>query len=71
MCEAVYDPVMRVAGIVAGLLVTVAGVVWLLQGLQVAFVPQSFMTDNGQWVVIGGLTAIGGLALATWSWRRR
>ena len=62
---------MRVAGIVAGLLVTVAGVVWLLQGLQVAFVPQSFMTDNRQWVVIGGLTAIGGLALATWSWRRR
>ena len=62
---------MRVAGIVAGLLVTVAGIVWLLQGLEVAFVPQSFMTDNRQWVVIGGLTATGGLALATWSWRRR
>lgn len=62
---------MRIAGIIVGLLVAVAGLVWLVQGLEVAFVPQSFMTNNRRWVVIGGLTAIGGLALAAWSWRRR
>ena len=61
---------MRVAGIIVGLLVAAAGVVWLLQGLGVAFVPESFMTSSGRWVVIGGLAAIGGLALAAWSWRR-
>lgn len=61
----------RAAGITVGLLIAVAGFVWLLQGLEVAFVPESFMTDNRQWIVIGGLTAIGGLALAGWSWRRR
>jgi hypothetical protein len=62
---------MRIAGIIVGLLAAAMGVVWLLQGLEVAFAPESFMTSNRQWVVIGGLTAIGGLALATWSWRRR
>lgn len=61
---------MRSAGIIVGLLVAAAGAVWLLQGLDVAFAPQSFMTDARQWVVIGGLTTVGGLALAYWSWRR-
>jgi len=61
---------MRVAGIVVGLLVAAAGMVWLFQGLEAAFVPDSFMTSDRRWVAIGGLTAIGGLALATWSWRR-
>ena len=61
---------MRVAGIIVGLLLVVVGAVWLLQGLEVAFVPESFMTSSGRWVVIGGLTEIGGLALAAWSWRR-
>ncbi len=61
---------MRTAGIVAGFVIAAVGVVWLLQGLNVAFVPESFMTDTGRWVVIGGLTAAGGLALAYWSWRR-
>jgi hypothetical protein len=62
---------MRIAGITVGLLVAAMGIVWLLQGLEVAFAPESFMTSNRQWVVIGGLTAVSGLALATWSWRRR
>ncbi len=61
---------MRIAGIITGLVVAAAGAVWLLQGLNVSFVPQSFMTDTGRWVVIGGLTFAGGLALAFWSWRR-
>lgn len=61
---------MRVAGIIVGLLLAGMGFVWLLQGLEAAFVPQSFMTSSGRWVVIGGLTAAGGLAVAAWSWRR-
>jgi hypothetical protein len=62
---------MRIVGIVVGLVVAVAGGVWLLQGLNVSFVPQSFMTDSGRWIVIGGLAVVGGIALAGWSWTRR
>lgn len=61
---------MRTAGIVVGFVIAAAGAVWLLQGLDVAFVPQSFMTDTRRWIVIGGLTLAGGLAIAYWSWRR-
>jgi hypothetical protein len=61
---------MRIAGIVVGIVVALAGGVWLLQGLNVAFVPQSFMTDNRPWVVIGGLAIAAGLTLAYWSWKR-
>jgi hypothetical protein len=61
---------MRIAGILVGVLVALAGAVWLLQGLNVAFVPQSFMTDNRRWVVIGTVAIVGGLGLAYGSWRR-
>ncbi len=61
---------MRTAGIIVGLLVAAGGAVWLLQGLNASFAPQSFMTDNRSWVAIGGLAVVAGLALAGWSWRR-
>ena len=61
---------MRIAGIVIGFLVAASGAVWLLQGLNASFAPQSFMTDNRSWVVGGSLAVVGGLALAGWSWRR-
>jgi hypothetical protein len=60
---------MRVAGIVIGLLAAASGAVWLLQGLNASFAPQSFMTDDRGWVWLGGLAVVGGLALAGWSWR--
>lgn len=61
---------MRTAGIIVGLLVAAGGAVWLLQGLNASFAPQSFMTNNRSWVAIGGLAVVTGLALAGWSWRR-
>jgi hypothetical protein len=61
---------MRKAGIIVGLLVAAGGAVWLLQGLNASFAPQSFMTNNRSWVAIGGLAVFAGLALAGWSWRR-
>ena len=61
---------MRIAGIVAGAVVAFMGAVWTLQGLGSEFAPQSFMTGNGLWVVLGLLTFLAGVAFATWSWRR-
>ena len=61
---------MRRAGITTGTLLTLAGTVWLLQGLGVSFVPRSFMTRADEWVVIGAVTAVAGVVLARWSWNR-
>lgn len=61
---------MRVLGIVAGVLVALAGAVWVAQALNLPMAPHSFMTANRTWFVIGLVAAVGGVALATWSWRR-
>lgn len=66
-----YAPSMRVAGIGGGLVLALMGAVWLLQGLNSEFVPQSFMTGSRIWIVIGALALVGGLALTRWSWSRR
>lgn len=58
-----YPPVMRVARIGAGILVSLVGIVWTLQGLGSEYVPQSFMTNSVWWVVIGLATLIAGVTL--------
>lgn len=40
-----------------GIFLILGGAVWVLQGLNVAFAPESFMTDN-RWWVVGGILAI-------------
>jgi hypothetical protein len=47
------------------------GIVWMLQGVDSQFAPQSFMTGTRIWIVIGALALGGGLALARWSWSHR
>ena len=61
---------MRRTGMIVGLALATVGVVWILQGLNVAFAPQSFMTGNQNWAVRGGLATVIGLLLAAWSQRR-
>lgn len=61
---------MQRLGIITGLVVAFVGVIWILQGLDVAFAPRSFMTDNRQWVPRGAAAAAAGLLLAGWSSRR-
>jgi hypothetical protein len=60
----------RIFGIVAGTLIALSGLVWMLQGMGSTLAPQSFMTNAKEWIVIGGLTVVGGVALAIWSVRR-
>jgi hypothetical protein len=62
---------MRTAGIIGGVVVALAGAVWVLQGLNSQFAPQSFMTGSPTWLVIGALTFAGGIGLAMWSWNNR
>ncbi|TMB83642.1 MAG: hypothetical protein E6J39_05980 [Chloroflexi bacterium] len=61
---------MRATGVSLGVLAALAGAVWVAQGLNLPLAPRSFMTADRTWFVIGFLTAIGGVVLAAWSWRR-
>lgn len=62
---------MRATGIVGGLIIASMGAVWMLQGFNATFVPQSFMTGSLAWIAIGTLAIAGGLWLARRSWNRR
>ena len=42
----------------AGIFLILGGAIWVLQGLNVAFAPESFMTDNRWWVVWGALAMV-------------
>jgi hypothetical protein len=53
----------RVLVSVVGVVVLLAGLVWLAQGLNLPFAPRSFMTADRAWVVIGAATAVGGVTL--------
>jgi len=56
----------RALGIILGIM----GVIWILQGLDVELAPQSFMTGEPLWVVLGAVAALLGGALL-WRGARR
>jgi len=60
---------MRNLAIAVGALLVLGGTVWALQGLNVGFAPQSFMTGNSRWVVYGIITVLAGLALGIYGLR--
>lgn len=60
---------MRSLAKVFGVLLVVAGTVWVLQGLNIAFAPQSFMSGNATWVAYGGITVLLGVGIATYGFR--
>lgn len=62
---------MRVGAIIVGAMITVSGLVWMLQGMGSTLAPQSFMTNAAEWIAIGAVTALGGAALVVWAVRRR
>ncbi len=60
----------RVAGTIVGGLMVLGGLVWMLQGFDVAFAPKSFMTGNREWVMFGGAAVIVGTGIVAWSNRK-
>lgn len=52
---------MRMTGLVIGLVMTIVGAIWILQGLNL--LPGSFMTGQIKWAVYGGVCWIAGMAL--------
>lgn len=64
-----YPRPVRIGLTILGLLLAGAGVVWILQGLRVAFAPRSFMTGDPVWIALGLSAVLVGLALVIWSRR--
>ena len=52
---------MAIAAKILGVLLVLAGIVWILQGINV--LPGSFMTGQTKWAVYGALTAVVGVVL--------
>jgi uncharacterized membrane protein len=51
---------MRPSLLVLGVLLVLAGLVWVAQGLDLPFAPSSFMTADRAWVLIGAVTVLAG-----------
>lgn len=61
---------MRMAVSIIGVLLVLSGLVWVAQGLNLPFAPQSFMTADRAWILIGGITAAVGALLFGWARRQ-
>jgi hypothetical protein len=64
-----YDRPMRTALVVVGVLLGLAGLVWVAQGLNLPFAPRSFMTADRTWIVIGAVAVMAGGVLVWWGRR--
>lgn len=51
----------------AAIILLIVGLVWILQGLDVAFAPKSFMTGDMAWVAWGAGAMLAGGLLFWWS----
>jgi hypothetical protein len=66
-----YHRRMRSAWFVLGGLMVLGGLVWVAQGLNLPFAPQSFMTADRLWVLIGAVTAVAGVVVVGWARQKR
>ena len=60
---------MRIVLTIVGSLLTLMGVIWFLQGINV--LPGSFMSGQMKWAVNGGIAAVVGVGLLVFANRRR
>jgi hypothetical protein len=61
-----FNAVMRIVSSLIGLVMTAMGVVWILQGLNLAF-RVGFMVGQRRWVLFGAIFALIGIAQIVWS----
>jgi len=61
-----FNAIMRIVSSLVGLLMVAMGVIWILQGLNLAF-RVGFMVGDKHWVVYGAILALVGIAQVIWS----
>ena len=62
----VFNGIMRVISSLIGLCMVLIGIVWILQGLNLAF-RVGFMVGQPKWTVYGALMALAGIGQVVWS----
>ncbi len=65
-----FDVVFRIVSTLLGVLMICMGGIWILQGLNIAFL-NSFMAGDITWTFWGLLLAALGIGQAIWSLKRR
>jgi len=60
---------MRIAGTIIGIILILLGAVWIGQGSNL--IGGSFMSGQSQWLWIGIVVLIAGVAALWWTYRRR
>ena len=65
-----FHGVMKSVSTLLGVLMICMGGIWVLQGLNIAFL-DSFMAGDPQWAVWGAILALFGVGQAIWSVTRR
>ena len=61
-----FNKVMRVVSSLIGVLMVMMGIVWMLQGLNLAF-RVGFMVGDYHWTIYGAILAAVGVAQVVWS----
>ncbi len=61
-----FNVLMRIVSSLIGLAMIAAGIVWILQGLDLAF-RVGFMVGEKRWVLYGAILALFGIAEIVWS----
>ena len=65
-----FHIVMKVVSTLLGVLMVCMGGIWVLQGLNIAFL-DSFMAGDPQWAVYGAILVVFGIGQVIWSATRR
>jgi hypothetical protein len=58
---------MRAILLALGVVLILAGGVWIAQGLNLPFAPRSFMTSDRSWILIGAITVTAGIVVVGWA----
>jgi hypothetical protein len=61
-----FNVVMRIVSTLLGLAIICMGIVWMLQGLNLAF-RVGFMVGDFHWTIYGAILALVGVAQVIWS----
>ena len=65
-----FNIVMQGVSTLLGVLMVCMGGIWVLQGLNIAFL-ESFMAGDPQWAVYGAILAVLGIVQVAWSVTRK
>jgi hypothetical protein len=61
-----FNSIMRVVSSLIGIAMIMMGIVWMLQGLNLAF-RVGFMVGQPKWIFFGALLALAGVSQVVWS----